>query len=83
MKIGGPEWMTETADTTEDPGRSTRTEGKEDEMEGFHVEVEVEGLVEGLVVDGEEEEGSVEDEEVEVDFPVMVEDVADAADVVA
>ena len=44
MKIGGPEWMTET--TTEDQGRSTRTDGKEDEMEGFHVEVEVEGLVE-------------------------------------
>ena len=71
--------MIEIVDTTGDPGRSIRTEGKEDEMEGFHVEVEVEGLVE----DGEEEEGSVEDEEVVVDFPVVVvEDSADAADVV-
>ena len=55
-------------------------------MESFPVEEEGEGLVE----DGEEEEGSAEDEEVEVevgvevgvDFPVVEEDVADAAAVV-
>ena len=89
MKIRGSKRMRQTGDTTEDPGRSIRSEGKEDETEGFPEEdeaesfpVEVEG--EGLVEDGEE--GSAEDEVVEVevgvDFPVVVEDVADAAAVV-
>ena len=57
--------MTEIADMTRDPGRSIRTGWKEDELEGFHVVVEVEGLVE----DGQEEEARVEDEEVVVGFP--------------
>ena len=79
-KIGGPGWRTETGDTTGDPGRSIRLEGKEAleeevEMEDFHAEAEVEGFP----VEVGEEDFPVEAEaEVVVD---VVEDLKTEADI--